>query len=143
MKTPKGKRGAGARTTAKTPTKRKVSARAKPPKPEPEPEPEPCTDITKLRAMALEELAKHVVGAARAIGQAATNTLGRRPRGAGSQEATQKWLLQTIFDRVSPDDVASGDESPVIGGPSPIDELAARRAALKTLIRSQRKDMNK
>ena len=99
----------------------------------------------QLRSLALDELAKHALDAAKSLGQSAKK-LGKRERGAGQREATQKWLLEKVFTLIAEPELGqagSGQEGQGGGSGSNVHDLAERRRQLQNLIRQQRRDMNK
>jgi len=99
----------------------------------------------QLRELALDELARHAVDAARAIGQS-SKQVGKRERGAGQRESAQKWLLQTLFDQTEPGPgsaVPSEQEGSEGGSLDNVYSLAEQRRELANITRRQRRDMNK
>jgi hypothetical protein len=105
----------------------------------------PVLTREQLRELALDELARHAVDAARAIGQS-SKQVGKRERGAGQRESAQKWLLQTLFDQTEPGPgsaVPPEQEGSEGGSLDNVYSLAEQRRELANITRQQRRDMNK
>jgi hypothetical protein len=102
-------------------------------------------DRAAIVGAALDELAAAAIEAARNIGRSARlDPNKRRERGSQQQSADAKWLLEQLMNRVElTADVGSGATESEQPGVSQVDELAARRTALRNALRSHRRDMNK
>lgn len=112
--------------------------------PSPDIEP-PVLNRQQLRELALDELARYAVDAAKALGES-SKMRGRRDRGAGQREAAQKWLLQAVFDMVpAPEQPLPGTQGSEGGGQEGgnVVQLSDERRELMNLMRRQRRDMNK
>lgn len=132
-------------------TAAKVAKLAVPPLASPDLEPHaPSAKPTRaeLREMIIEELASYALDACKTIGRSQRRGQGvRAPRGSGGDSANAKWLLETLFEKLSapaPDEPGSQPNTPAATGvEGQVDELAVRRTELRNLLRQQRTAMNK
>lgn len=127
-------------------TAEKVAKRIESPDLEPAAAPAKPTRA-ELREKIIEELAGYALDACKTIGTSQKRGGLRAPRGSGGDSANAKWLLETLFEKLSetPPEQASG--APNTPGATPVagqvDELAARRTELRNLLRQQRNALNK
>lgn len=108
------------------------------------PDLEPPKPLTRedYASMALDELAAAAVDAAKLIANAGKQRGKKRLRGQGQQETSARWLLQQVLDRVAPVQPPQPGEPGATGTATPVDELAARREALRDALRAKRLKLN-